>query len=305
MSIDLHCHTKLSDGSLGIEEVIVLAKKRGISTISITDHDCMAGAGRGKIIGERNGIQVIHGVELSAMDKESGNLVHLLCYLSDAPDRLEGLCHRNTLIRRKEAHYMMLHVAKRFPVSLDFMTSCAAGSTSLYKQHIMRALVECGFASSIYGDVFQSLFDPDNEDNVLPKPMYESSADVINAIHDAGGIAVLAHPSKYHNMLLLDKLLSQGLDGVEVWSPQNTMEDKKILKEFASKNKLLMTGGSNFHGLYNKTLVSIGDSEMPEDQLPKLLNYKSRQKRLRKKAEAALKSAEEETEETQSQAAEG
>lgn len=297
MSIDLHCHTKLSDGSLGIEEIIVLAKKKGIQTISITDHDCMAGAGRGKIIGERNGVQVIHGVELSAMDKESGNLVHILCYLTDAPDRLEGLCHRNTLIRRKEAHYMMLHVAKRFPVSLDFMTSCAAGSTSLYKQHIMRSLIECGFADEIYGDVFNSLFDPDNENNILPRPTYSSSEEVIKAVHDAGGVAILAHPSKYHNMELLDKLLSQGLDGVEVWTPANTEEDKKILKEFAAKNKILMTGGSNFHGLYNKTLVSVGDCDMPEDQLSKLLNYKARQKRLKKKLEAQQKAQEEQTDE--------
>ena len=66
MNGDLHCHTKLSDGSLGIEDLIILAKKRGITTIAITDHDCLAGTVRGKIIGERYGIQVIPGVELSA-----------------------------------------------------------------------------------------------------------------------------------------------------------------------------------------------------------------------------------------------
>jgi predicted metal-dependent phosphoesterase TrpH len=291
MSIDLHCHTKLSNGSLGIEEIIVLAKKRGIQTISITDHDCMAGAGRGKIIGARNGVQVIHGVELSATDSESGNLVHILCYLADAPERLEGLCHRNTLIRRKEAHYMMLHVAKLFPVSLDFMTACAAGSTSLYKQHIMRSLIECGFTSELYGDLYEELFGENSELHILPKPSYPDTAEVIKAIHDAGGIAVLAHPTKYGNMDLLDKLLSQGLDGVEVWVPSNTDEDKEKLKAFAAKNKLLMTGGSEFHGLYNKKPVSVGDCEMPEECLTKLLNYKSRQKRLKKKAEAAAAKA--------------
>ena len=304
MSVDLHCHTKLSNGSLGIEEIIVLAKNRGISAIAITDHDCMAGAGRGKIIGARHGVQVIHGVELSATEKESGKLCHLLCYLADAPDRLEGLCHKNTLIRRKEAHYMMLHVAKRFPISLDFMTACAAGSTSLYKQHIMRALVECGFATTIYGDVYEDLFNPESENNIIPKPNYPDTAEVIEAIHAAGGVAVLAHPSKHGNMELLDKLLSQGLDGVEVWSPYNSEEDKDILKKFASKNKILTTGGSEFHGLYNKYPVSVGDCEMPDENLNKLVNYKARLKRMRKKAEAEAKAAEEAAANTEEQASE-
>ena len=296
MSVDLHCHTKLSNGSLGIEEIIVLAKKRGISTIAITDHDCMAGAGRGKIIGARHGVQVIHGVELSATEKESGRLC--------PPDRLEGLCHKNTLIRRKEAHYMMLHVAKRYPISLDFMTACASGSTSLYKQHIMRALVECGFATTIYGDVYEELFNPESENNIIPKPSYPDTAEVIEAIHAAGGVAVLAHPSRHGNMELLDKLLSQGLDGVEVWSPYNSEEDKEILKKFALKNKILATGGSEFHGLYNKYPVSVGDCEMPDENLTKLINYKARQKRLKKKAEAAAKAAEE-AEKQEEQVSEG
>ena len=89
---DLHCHTKLSDGSLGIEDLITLAKKRGIEAIAITDHDCLAGTVRGKIIGDRFGVQVIPGVELSATDTKTGKKVHLLCYLSDAPDQI-GRAH--------------------------------------------------------------------------------------------------------------------------------------------------------------------------------------------------------------------
>ena len=78
MGGDLHCHTKLSDGSLGIEDLITLAKKREVGTIAITDHDCLAGTVRGKIIGDRFGVQVIPGVELSATDTETGKNVHLL-----------------------------------------------------------------------------------------------------------------------------------------------------------------------------------------------------------------------------------
>ena len=68
MAGDLHCHTKLSDGSLGIDDLIGIAKRKVLATIAVTDHDATAGATRAVIIGKRQGVQVIHGVELSTMD---------------------------------------------------------------------------------------------------------------------------------------------------------------------------------------------------------------------------------------------
>ena len=94
MAADLHCHTKISDGSVGIEEIIAMAKRRGLSAISITDHDTTAGAIRAVIIGKRHQLNVIHGVEFSAFDSQTNKKVHLLCYASDTPDRLEGLCRK-------------------------------------------------------------------------------------------------------------------------------------------------------------------------------------------------------------------
>ena len=70
MAGDLHCHTKLSDSSMGIDDLIVLAQKRGVDTIAITDRDCQAGTVRAKIIGERRGVTVIPGVEISAYDSK-------------------------------------------------------------------------------------------------------------------------------------------------------------------------------------------------------------------------------------------
>lgn len=92
MASDLHCHTKISDGSMGIEELIAIAKRRGLSAISVTDHDTTAAATRAVIIGRRQELQVIHGVEFSTIDKSREKKAHLLCYQCDTPDRLEGLC---------------------------------------------------------------------------------------------------------------------------------------------------------------------------------------------------------------------
>lgn len=287
MNGDLHCHTKLSDGSLGIEDLITLAKNRGLTTIAITDHDCLAGTVRGKIIGERAGIQVIPGVELSATDEKTGKKVHLLCYLSDMPDRLEGICHRNSLIRKKAAHIMMLQAVKRFPVTPEFIIKCATGSTNIYKQHIMQALMECGYTTTIYGDLWTQLFDKSTPGNILINPKYPDIKEVIEAIHDAGGIAVLAHPMMFDNLDSLPRLIECGLDGIEVWHPSASEEQQAELKKIASKNKLLMTGGTDFHGLYNMQSLSLGDYGTPDDAITKLLGYKSKQKRMLKKAQKA------------------
>lgn len=283
MSGDLHCHTRLSDGTLGIEDIINFAKKKGLETIAITDHDCLAGTVRGKIIGARQGIQVIPGVELSATDEKNDRNVHILCYLPDAPDMLEGLCKRNSLARKKAGHFMMLQTAKRFPISTEFITKCATGSTNLYKKHIMQALIECGYTDSFNGELYNKLFTKESEENILVVPKYEDVKAVIEAVHTAGGVAILAHPYASGCVDDLADYIEYGIDGIEVFHPSADEEQQAALKKFASKNKLLMTGGSDFHGLYNTYKVSLGDYSTPDDCLHALLSYKAKQKRLQKK----------------------
>ena len=209
MSADLHCHTKLSDGSMGIEDIIILAEKQGVTTLSITDHDCMAGNIRAKVIGDRHGVSIIHGVEISATDSDTQEEVHILCYLSDSPDRLEGLCHRNLLARKKAAQYMMLKAAQRYPITPDLVLKCAQGSTNVYSVHIMAALVESGLDTEICGELYKKLFGKGAR-SVAVRPVFEDSVSVLEAIHDAGGIAVLAHPGKYSSYDVMEKLIDAG-----------------------------------------------------------------------------------------------
>ena len=289
---DLHCHTRLSNGSMGIEEIIALAKCRGVETIAITDHDCLAGTVRAKIIGERNGITVIPGVELSAVDGESGQVLSVLCYLPDFPDRLEGLCHRNSAARKRAAQYMMIKAVQRYPVTGEIIKRCATGSTNLFEQHIMHALIECGVADSFYGEVYDELFSPHSEKNILVRPAYAEVGEVIEAIHAAGGLAVLAHPAQYDDAdALLDRLTELGLNGVEIWCPSADDAAVAALTAYAKKHKLLMTGGSDFRGLYNKSAISIGSYVTPKTHLNELLSFKARQKRQQKKLAAEAEAA--------------
>jgi predicted metal-dependent phosphoesterase TrpH len=233
------------------------------------------------------GVKVIPGVELSATDKTNNQEIHLICYLPDFPDRLEGLCSRNSQFRKRSTHYMMLKVAQRYPVTTEFVAKCAAGSTNIYKVHIMQALLEMGFTDKIYSDLYDELFNPASENSINHSPEYQDVFEVLTAIHDAGGIAVLTHPFRSKNPELLDKLVEAGLDGIEVYTPNMSAEQKAELIKYAKAHKLLTTGGTNFKGLYNKHILSVGDCDLPDECVNELLTYKSRQKKAQRKAAQA------------------
>lgn len=280
MPADLHCHTKLSDSSMGIDDLIVLAQKRGITTIAITDRDCQAGTVRGKIIGERRGITVIPGVEISAYDSKRDKYVEILGYLSDSPDRLEGLCHRNVVQRKKASQLMTLKIARKYPITPELVLKCATGSTAVFEQHIMHALLECGMTDRIYGELYHELFSPESPENVLVKVGYPEPSEVIEAIHEAGGIAILAHPAASDCFELMEELAENGeLDGIEVYHPENTPEQQEALQKFAKSKGLLSIGGTDFKGMYSKKTISVGDCVTSDADLKALMSYKTKMKK--------------------------
>ena len=185
MTADFHCHTRLSDGSISIEHLVALAKKKEVDIIAITDHDCLAGAVRAKVLGERSGVNVVAGVELSSFDPDLGKEIHILCYMPDEPDRLEGLCRKNQLARKKASQFMILKVASRFPISGDLVLKCGTGSTNVFKQHVMQALMECNITNDFWGDLYNELFSPESTSNVIVQPHYPQPAEIIESIREA------------------------------------------------------------------------------------------------------------------------
>lgn len=284
MAGDLHCHTKLSDGSLGIEEIVGLAKRRGLTTLAVTDHDTTAGATRAVVIGNRMGVRVIPGVEFSAWDGARERKVHLLCYLCDHPDRLEGICRRIGDGRRAAAQEMIRRVMRYYPITPELVTKCAAGSTNVFKQHIMHALLSTGYTDSLFGPVYEKLFGENGVARV--KIEYPDVREMLAAIHEAGGIAVLAHPFIYDSRELLDELIPLGLDGVEVWHPSHSPEQTEQLAALAHNHGLLCTGGSDFHGMYSTSPHPLASTAATDEAVEALLAYKEKQQ---KAAKAALK----------------
>ena len=142
--------------------------------------------------------------------------------------------------------------------------------------------------------MYHALFSRESETNLLAPVKYPDVKEVIEEVHGAGGIAVLAHPAFYDNFDEIDKYIEMGIDGIEVWHPSAGDEVIERLSKICKKNKLLMTGGSDFHGIYGGKPVTLGTCTTPDEHIEKLKGYKAKKKRAQRKAEkeAAKKSEE-------------
>lgn len=275
---DLHCHTTLSDGSLGIEDIIVQAKKTGVDFISITDHDTMSSISRAKVLGERYGIQTIPGVELSAWDKKRNRKVHILCYAPQKPDRLEGLCIKSCDIRRKCAAEMVDNVMKLYPITVENVMKHATGSKSIFKQHIMHALLEYGYTTHFYGRLNDKLFNLKSGICIVERE-YPDVNFVLDLIHSSKGVAVMAHPMKYDSVELLEELAQNGkIDGVEAYHYSANEKQQEELVKLAEKYGLIVTGGSDFHGLYNERPTHIGNYYTSKDNIDRIIKLANKSK---------------------------
>lgn len=270
MSADLHCHTKISDGSTAIDELVILAKNKGLGTIAVTDHDTFGGAKRAKVFGDKFGVTVITGTEISAYDYTRKRKVHLLCYLPKNTDRLTGMLRKTNYNRKQAMSVSVQKVLRAYPIPYDMILRRTAGSTGVYKQHIMQALMDAGYTDEMFGDVFKKLFDSRFG---LAKSSFEypDVFDALRLIKEAGGISVLAHPAVYDSYDLMFELIEKGLDGIEVWYPRANPNDDVLLANVAQQHNLIKTGGTDFHGVNSSSVNPIGTCTTPDDELKKLI----------------------------------
>ena len=278
MKADLHCHTTISDGSLGISDVIMQAGRGGVDCLAITDHDSLASLSRSSVLGARYKVKIIPAVEFSAFDETRGRKVHILCYMPKKPDRLEGLCLRTSEGRMKLGKSLAMKVLEKYPISLESILRYSAGSKAIYKCHIMHALMDYGYTTELYGSVYDEIFDA-NEG--LCAEQVRSEADfypdvkfVLTLIKASGGIPVMAHPKVFDSLDLLEELAAEKLiDGAEVYHSSADEKYRREISALCERYNLIRTGGSDFHGFYNHYPIQIGSSLTEESQLERILNY--------------------------------
>lgn len=268
--VDLHSHTTASDGRLPPPELARLAASLGIEVLGITDHDTTAAIAEARAAAPP-GLEIIAGVEINSEgDADLGGLdVDFLGYYVNPDDaalqeRLELI--RNARLGRARGMVEKL-AALGMPVSWERVLAIAGDAESLARPHVARALLEAGHVSSL-----QEAFDKYLHDGgpAYVNRLRATASEAIGLVHRAGGLAILAHP--YHNATahLIPTLIARGLDGIEVYYPDHTPEQRADLLRIAREHGLLVTGGSDFHAWDDGTHANLGEQEVPWDVIEAL-----------------------------------
>ena len=272
--VDFHIHTIFSDGTFTPEEIAETAFKNGVKAIAITDHDSVDGIERGRKAAEKEGIEFISGIEFST--EFLGKEIHILGYYLDEKDSellnlLEEL--RKERETRTEKIIEKLNELKIGITIEDIKKEVTSDLIS--RNHIASALLKKGFVRT-RGEAFYRYLGSSGA-AYIPKTTF-SPERAVSAIKKNGGIAVLAHPKliplgqgKFNEMLEL--LCSHGLDGIEAYYPGHEIKDINIFKRMASERGMIVTGGSDFHGL-NRDDISIGSAKVPMEVFEDLKNRK-------------------------------
>ena len=270
MNIDLHIHSSFSDGALTPTELVARAATLDVRVIAIADHDSVAGFAEAVVAGSSADIEVLSAVELSVQFKEWED-VHLLGYGIDCLDKkflqnIDGFRHRRE--RRNDEILDRVNglLREEGRCSLDRMKVLAFARGSIGRPHIARALLEQGYADSME-DAFRRYLVPCN----VPKSYWPIDEAIVE-IHRIGGVAVLAHPTSISKDTVtlgavIAALHDLGIDGIEVYNNMGWPLEIEFLRRTAVDRGLLMTAGSDFHGIEEGLEIGRGREGMRFDSV--------------------------------------
>ena len=241
--VDLHTHSTASDGILPPEQVVEAAARCGLNAIALTDHDTMGGVSAARTTGERLGIRVIAAVELSAFldDHE----VHLLAMHVSRFEALEQRLSELRAMRYARGQRIVEKLNELgIPITFDEVLEQSAGG-AVGRPHIARVLIARGVVHD-FRDAFSRYLGGSGA-AFVPKDKL-SIVDAISIAHDAGGLAIWAHPGDAGRRERLEPLVAAGLDGVEIRHPGHSRDDMKRLDALCKFFDLVPSGGSDWHG---------------------------------------------------------
>ena len=250
MTIDLHTHTVFSDGTFRPAETVALALERGLTAISISDHDSTEGLPEAFEAADGTGLEIVPGVEFSTV--HDGRGIHMLAYWMDVEDgefQAELTRLRDDRYRRGERMVEKL-IELGYPVSFERVSEIAEGK-NIVRPHIAQALVEAGVIPTIE-DAFTPELIKDGGRAYVEKHALDP-VDALHLIKRAGGIGVIAHPGLHREGLgvpdqLIERLAEAGLDGIEAAHSDHTPEAEARYRSMAQRLGVVATGSSDCHG---------------------------------------------------------
>jgi predicted metal-dependent phosphoesterase TrpH len=256
---DMHIHTTASDGNFSVKEIIEKAIEIKLEGIALTDHDTIDGLEEGVAWGEKHKFPVIPGIELSTEFNDQE--IHILGYFID---------YRLSWVKEKLAELQDARVTRivkivdnlkklGYDVNVDEVF-LQAGQGAVGRPHVAYVLQQKGYVSHLQ-DAFHRLIGKDCPAYV---PRYKMTPlEALDFITKAGGIPVLAHPGLSKADPLICPLWEKGLKGLEVYHPDHNTYDEAKYLDVAKEYKLLVTGGSDFHGPLGGDRSALGSKYVP------------------------------------------
>jgi predicted metal-dependent phosphoesterase TrpH len=248
--IDLHTHTTFSDGTFTPAELVDLALERGLSTISVSDHDSTEGLPEAFEAADGTGLDVVPGTEFSTVYE--GQACHVLCYWMDLDNEEFQLELRRLRDDRFVRGELMVERLQElgYPVSFERVKEIAEGG-NIVRPHVAQALVEAGVVEEIEQAFTHELIGAGGRAYVEKHAL--GPVESLALIKRAGGVAVIAHPGLWREGLgvsdgLIEELAEAGLDGIETAHPDHTPEVEARYAEMARRLGLVATGSSDCHG---------------------------------------------------------
>jgi len=258
--IDLHLHTTASDGSLAPAALVRAAHAAGLTVISVTDHDTVAGIDEARTEAAALGLEVVPGIEISAV--ADGRDLHILAYFIDtAAPALGELLTRQCADRARRIIATADRLAELgVPIDPAPILAAAARGQSVGRPHVATSLLAAGHVQT-REDAFRRFLEQGGPAYVPRQGV--SPEEVIAVIHQSRGLASVAHPGVSRTDGRLADLAKAGLDAIEVRHPDHDAETEARYRGVARELQLLVTGGSDYHGDTGHRTAALGAVSLP------------------------------------------
>ena len=264
MLVDLHTHSTFSDGRYTPTQLVKMAAAADIKLLAITDHDSVNGLEEAMQAAQNvpNAPQIVKGVEMGS--QVGTDSVHILGYNIDIHnknllDKIQEMRHA----RETRLHRMLAKIgALGYHITVE---DCDPKNRAVGRPHVAKALVAAGYFQSV-DEAFEVLLKR-GRPGYEPQPKL-SPEEAVRLLHEAGGIAVLAHPAELENLPLVNTLLNNiAFDGIEIYHPSADEKMQQYFLQLSEQHGLLTSGGSDFHGVEGRFPEELGVFKVYSDKV--------------------------------------